>query len=200
MSQRIKTKGCLEIELLMGKDNLSCLAKGQIMHNLFEAKEIWGAIWCNILIQEYDKCHNKKCQILAEIATFTVKVGAPETLAEKWESLEDFSLCNKWKRTLCFLPTSIVFQLDKHWKKSKFFVVKPTRNMTQQCKLLISLLAEIKLIEKDGTQRTSVKIIVSKTLIVPMWVTEANWPFGNLTHLETIEVILVKYEIEQIIW
>jgi hypothetical protein len=40
--------------------------------------------------------------------------------------------------------------------------------MTQQCKFLISLLAEIKLIEKDGTQRTSVKIIVSKTLIVPM--------------------------------
>jgi hypothetical protein len=35
------------------------------------------------LIQEYDKCHNKKCQILAEIAMFTEKVGAPETLAEE---------------------------------------------------------------------------------------------------------------------
>lgn len=57
---------------------------------------------------------------------------------------------------------------------------------------LISFLAEIRLKEKEGTQMTSVKINESENLTVPIWVTKANWPLGNLTCEETTAVIVVN--------
>jgi hypothetical protein len=50
----------------------------------------------------------------------------------------------------------------------------------------VSLLAEIRLKEKDGTHKTSVRIKDAEILTVPICVTEASWPFGNLTNLEVV--------------
>jgi hypothetical protein len=61
---------------------------------------------------------------------------------------------------------------------------------------LISLLVEIRLKEKEGTQRTSVKIKESEKLTVPICVTKANWPLGNLTCEDTTAVIVVKWWME----
>jgi hypothetical protein len=72
--------------------------------------------------------------------------------------------------------------------------------MTQHCRFLISLLIDIKLNEKEGIQSTSVRTKDSEILIVPMWVTESYCPLGNLTDLETTEVILVKNDMEHIMW
>jgi hypothetical protein len=67
----------------------------------------------------------------------------------------------------------------------------------QQCKTLISLLAEIRLKENERTQTTSVRIKFYVILIVPMCVTEANLLFRNRTDFDTIEVIDVRQDIEQ---
>ena len=72
--------------------------------------------------------------------------------------------------------------------------------MTQHCRFLISLLTYIKLNEKEGIQSTSVRTKDSEILIVPMWVTEAYCPLGNLMNLEIAEVILVKNNMEHIMW
>jgi hypothetical protein len=74
------------------------------------------------------------------------------------------------------------------------------RNSTQQDMFLVSLLTETRLKEKEGTQRTLVNVRVEEIFTVPIWVTEANFPFGNLTNLETEAVMVVKREIEHIIW
>jgi len=65
---------------------------------------------------------------------------------------------------------------------------------------LISLLAKIRLKVKEGTQRTSVKIKESENLTVPICVTKANWPLGNLTYEDTTAVIVVKWWVELTIW
>jgi hypothetical protein len=67
----------------------------------------------------------------------------------------------------------------------------------QQCKTLISLLAEIRLKENERTQRTSVRIKFYVILIVPMCVTEAYLSFRNRTDFDTIEVIDIRQDIEQ---
>jgi hypothetical protein len=51
---------------------------------------------------------------------------------------------------------------------------KSTRNIRQQEKNFVSLLAEMKLNEKVGTHRTSVRIKDVEILTVPICVTEAN--------------------------
>ncbi len=72
--------------------------------------------------------------------------------------------------------------------------------MRQQRVDLISLLAEIRLKEKEGTQRTLVKIKESENLTVPMCVTKANWPLGNLTWEDITAVIDVRWWMELTIW
>jgi hypothetical protein len=74
---------------------------------------------------------------------------------------------------------------------------KPAKKIRQQCITLISLLAEIRLKENEGTQKTSVRIRFSDILTVPICVTEAYLPFGNRTNLETIEVMDVRQDKEQ---
>jgi hypothetical protein len=71
--------------------------------------------------------------------------------------------------------------------------------MKQQLKHLTNLLTEIKLKEKEGTHRTFVRVKVAEILTLPICVTSAELPFGNLTFLETIEVIVVRKETEQTI-
>jgi hypothetical protein len=65
---------------------------------------------------------------------------------------------------------------------------------------LINLLTEIRLNEKKGIHKTSVKIKDSEIRTVPMWVNDANWPLGNLIVLETTEFMDLNKEIVQIIW
>jgi len=76
---------------------------------------------------------------------------------------------------------------------------KSTKKIMQQCRILSILLAEIKLKENEGTQRTSVKMRCSIIQTVPICVTEAKFSLGNLTDLVTVEVIEVRQEIEQTI-
>ena len=66
--------------------------------------------------------------------------------------------------------------------------------MKQYCNDLINLLTDIKLNEKEGIQSPSVKINDYEILIVPMWVTDACCPLGNLTVFEITEVMDVKKE------
>lgn len=59
----------------------------------------------------------------------------------------------------------------------------------------MSLLTEMRLNEKDETQRTSWTRIKSFEIqIVPMCVTNANCPFGSLTWLDVAADMVVKYE------
>jgi len=103
--------------------------------------------------------------------------------------------CSKWYKPPASLPIPIVFQLVRFWIKQNL-----DKKMTQHCKVWISLLIDIKLKEKKGIQSTLVKTKESEILMVPMWVTEACCPLGNLTVLETTEVICVNNDVEQIIW
>jgi hypothetical protein len=70
---------------------------------------------------------------------------------------------------------------------------KTTRNF-------VSFLTEIRLKEKDGTHKTSIRIKEAEIITVPISVTETSWPFGSLTNLEVVAVIVVKNEREQTIW
>jgi hypothetical protein len=74
------------------------------------------------------------------------------------------------------------------------------RKIMQQDIFLVSLLTDTRLKENEGTQRTLVRVRVEETLTVPMWVTVAKLPFGNLTKLETNAMMVVKYDVEQTIW
>jgi len=76
---------------------------------------------------------------------------------------------------------------------------KLARKIRQQLRDLINLLAEIKLKEKEGTQR-SCKIRCLESLTVPIWVTMAKLPFGNFTREEMVAVIEVNNDIVLIIW
>jgi hypothetical protein len=76
---------------------------------------------------------------------------------------------------------------------------KISRNIRQQEKILVSLLSEIRLNENEGTHRTSVRIRNAEILIVPICVTEANWPLRSLTNLEIVDVMVVKKEMENTI-
>ena len=69
----------------------------------------------------------------------------------------------------------------------------------QQLRTLINLLTEIRLKENEGTHKTFVRVKVAEILTLPICVTAAELPFGNLTCLETIAVIVVRKEIEQTI-
>lgn len=71
------------------------------------------------------------------------------------------------------------------------------RNTKQQLRTLINLLTEIKLEENEGTHKTFIRVDVAEILTVPICVTIAKLPFGNLTCLKTIDVIVVRNEIEQ---
>jgi hypothetical protein len=62
----------------------------------------------------------------------------------------------------------------------------------------VSLLADIRLKEKAGTHRPLVRIREAEILTVPMCVTKTNCPLGSLTNLETVDVMVVKKEVEQI--
>jgi len=76
---------------------------------------------------------------------------------------------------------------------------KSARKVRQQEKNFVSLLAEIRLKEKEGTHKTSVRIKEEDILTVPICVTETSCPFGSLTNLEMVAVIVVKKEREQTI-
>ena len=65
---------------------------------------------------------------------------------------------------------------------------------------LVSLLAEIRLNEKEGTQRTFVRVKVAEILTMPICVTSSNDPLGNFTFLETIVVIDIKKVMKLTIW
>lgn len=65
---------------------------------------------------------------------------------------------------------------------------------------LASFLAEIKLKWNDGMHKTSCRQIEGVSCTVPVWVTRASVPFGNLTEYETCAVILVNNEVQQTIW
>jgi len=75
---------------------------------------------------------------------------------------------------------------------------KLTNKMKQQGIDLMSLLTDNKLNEKEGTHNTLVRTRWAEIWTVPIWVTAANFPFGSLTVVETLAVIEVKKEIEQI--
>jgi hypothetical protein len=51
--------------------------------------------------------------------------------------------------------------------------------------------------KKEGTHKTFVRVNVALSLTVPICMTAAKLPFGNLTWLTTIEVIVVRKESEQ---
>jgi hypothetical protein len=93
------------------------------------------------------------------------------------------------------LPNSIIFQPNSCWIKQNSAI-----KIRQQWRRVINLLTEIKLKEKEGTQRTLVRIKVALILTVLMWVTSAKLPFDNLTFLETIDVIVVRNDSEKTIW
>jgi hypothetical protein len=61
------------------------------------------------------------------------------------------------------------------------------------------LLAEIRLKEKEGTQRTSVSVRLSDITTVPMCVIGTTEPLGNLTKVDTTAVIFVKRDGQLII-
>jgi len=70
------------------------------------------------------------------------------------------------------------------------------KKIRQQCKVMINLLAEIKLKENGGTQSTIVRVKMAEILTVAMCVSEAKLPFGNMAYLDTTEVTEVRYETE----
>jgi hypothetical protein len=72
--------------------------------------------------------------------------------------------------------------------------------MRQHLRVLISLLAEMRLKVKEGTHKTSVNVRLSESLIVPMCVTAAMEPLGKWTDVETIAVIEVKKDGELTMW
>jgi hypothetical protein len=65
------------------------------------------------------------------------------------KDLDITGLHSKWNRPLDSLPTPIVFNVSRCWIKHI-----SARKMRQQDMFLVSLLVDIKLNEKDGTQRT----------------------------------------------
>ena len=71
--------------------------------------------------------------------------------------------CSKWYKPPASLPTPIVLQLVRCWTKQNF-----DKKMIQHCRVLINLLTDIKLNEKEGMQSTLVKTKVSEILMVPM--------------------------------
>ena len=60
------------------------------------------------------------------------------------------------------------------------------------------LVAKIRLKVKEGTHKTPVKVRVFEIVVVPMCVTLAIEPFGSLTWVDTIVVMVVNIE-EQLI-
>jgi hypothetical protein len=77
---------------------------------------------------------------------------------------------------------------------------KEAKKIRQQQRDLVSLLAESRLKENDGLHNTSVRIKSLEIWTVPIWVTAANCPLGNLTWVDTTIVIVVRKEIEPTIW
>ena len=74
----------------------------------------------------------------------------------------------------------------------------PAKNMRQHLRFLISLLAEMRLKVKEGTHNTSINVRFSKSVTVPMCVTEAIEPLGSFTCDETVAVIDVKRDMQPI--
>ena len=62
----------------------------------------------------------------------------------------------------------------------------------------MSLVAEIRLKVKEGTHKTPIKVRVSEIEAVPMCVTLAIKPFGSLTWVDTIPLLVVNIK-EQLI-
>lgn len=62
------------------------------------------------------------------------------------------------------------------------------------------MLIKIRLKENLGIQSTFSKIKVDENWTVPMWVTFATSPLGNLTEIWTVEVMDVKSVREWTIW
>jgi len=84
-------------------------------------------------------------------------------------------------------------------------IIKWAFEIVSNCLLLIvrvriSLLTEMRLKEKDGTQRTSWRIKSCEIRTVPIWVIKASWPLGNLTYLDLSTEKLVKQEMELHMW
>ena len=93
------------------------------------------------------------------------------------------------------LPTPIDFQHDRSCMKQNF-----ERKTKQQDRHFVNLLIEIRLNEKEGTQRKFSRIKVDVIWIVPMWVTVTFSPLGNWTKVDIELVILVNKVIEWIMW
>ena len=74
------------------------------------------------------------------------------------------------------------------------------KNTTQRGWEWVKTLTDIKLNEKEGTQRTFVKVICEESLIVPTWVTRAASPLGNSTTVCEIAVKEVNKCFEQTMW
>ena len=96
---------------------------------------------------------------------------------------------------LCNLPTPIVLQHERSCIKQKF-----ERKTRQQDRDFVNLLIEIRLNEKEGTQRTFSRTKVDVTWIVPMCVTVTFSPLGNWIKVVIELVILVNKVTEWIIW
>lgn len=64
----------------------------------------------------------------------------------------------------------------------------------------VSFLTNSKLNQKDGTHKTFVRIKDSESFKVPRWVTFTVEPLGNVIVIWTVEVIIVKKEMEETIW
>ena len=81
----------------------------------------------------------------------------------------------------CLLATSRINQPLLHPPQLCKLCIKqyPARNMRQQFKDLMSLVAEIKMKVKEGTHKTPVKVRVLEIVTVPMCVTFAIEPFWN---------------------
>ena len=64
----------------------------------------------------------------------------------------------------------------------------------------VKALTDIKLNEKEGTQRTFVRVICEDSWSVPTWVTRAASPLGNSTTVCEIAVKEVNKCIKQTMW
>ena len=61
-------------------------------------------------------------------------------------------------------------------------------------------LTDKRLKEKEGTQRTFVRVICEESWMIPTWVTIATSPLGNWTMVCKIAVIEVNKSTEQTMW
>ena len=103
------------------------------------------------------------------LETDAEKADLGSLLVERWSDREGgvLELLFYSKYRPCWTsPTPIVLQQERSWMKQDW-----DKNTRQKGKLWVSWLADTRLKEKEGTQRTCLRISELDSLTVPMWVT-----------------------------